>query len=148
MIDAFLFDSRRGFCEHYASSFVIMMRMAGIPARVVTGYQGGVDNGEYLLVKQSDAHAWTEVYIEPDGENNNQIEHLTISALMQFVLATPAYALDAQELERRLAGHSSGAEAHADMALNNAIHDVLLPMQGDDLATTAPLLEEVLRISQ
>ncbi len=68
VIDEFLFESRRGFCEHYASSFVIMMRMAGIPARVVTGYQGGVDNGEYLLVKQSDAHAWTEVYIEQQNQ--------------------------------------------------------------------------------
>ncbi|WP_223787137.1 transglutaminaseTgpA domain-containing protein [Marinicella meishanensis] len=65
VIDEFLFESRRGFCEHYASTFTIMMRMAGIPARVVTGYQGGIDNGEYLLVKQSDAHAWSEVYIEP-----------------------------------------------------------------------------------
>nr|WP_269799114.1 DUF3488 and transglutaminase-like domain-containing protein [Marinicella sediminis] len=64
VIDAFLFDSMRGFCEHYASSFTIMMRMAGIPARVVTGYQGGIDNGGYLLVKQSDAHAWSEVFIE------------------------------------------------------------------------------------
>jgi len=73
VIDDFLFDSRRGFCEHYASSFVIMMRMAGIPARVVTGYQGGVDNGEYLLVKQSDAHAWAEVYIEADSEADNQL---------------------------------------------------------------------------
>jgi len=74
VIDAFLFDSKRGFCEHYASSFVVMMRMAGIPARVVTGYQGGVDNGDYLLVKQSDAHAWAEVYIESNqstaSENN------------------------------------------------------------------------------
>lgn len=72
VIDAFLFDSRRGFCEHYASSFVIMMRMAGIPARVVTGYQGGVDNGDYLLVKQSDAHAWAEVYIQSGGDSNKQ----------------------------------------------------------------------------
>lgn len=63
VIDEFLFESKRGFCEHYASTFVIMMRMAGIPARVVTGYQGGVNNGEYLLVKQSDAHAWAEVYL-------------------------------------------------------------------------------------
>lgn len=63
VIDEFLFESKRGFCEHYASSFVIMMRMAGIPSRVVTGYQGGVNNGEYLLVKQSDAHAWAEVYL-------------------------------------------------------------------------------------
>jgi transglutaminase-like putative cysteine protease len=67
VIDQFIFDSKRGFCEHYASAFTVMMRMAGIPARVVTGYQGGIDNGEYLLVKQSDAHAWSEVYIE---ENN------------------------------------------------------------------------------
>ncbi len=72
VIDAFLFDSKRGFCEHYASSFVIMMRMAGIPARVVTGYQGGVDNGDYLLVKQSDAHAWAEVYIETEKSANEQ----------------------------------------------------------------------------
>jgi hypothetical protein len=64
VIDQFLFDSKRGFCEHFASSFTVMMRMAGIPARVVTGYQGGVNNGEYLLVKQSDAHAWSEVFIE------------------------------------------------------------------------------------
>ncbi|MCB1582933.1 MAG: DUF3488 domain-containing transglutaminase family protein [Xanthomonadales bacterium] len=67
VIDQFIFESKRGFCEHYASSFTIMMRMAGIPARVVTGYQGGINNGEYLLVKQSDAHAWSEVYIT-DGD--------------------------------------------------------------------------------
>jgi len=69
VIDEFLYDSKRGFCEHFASTFVVMMRMAGLPARVVTGYQGGVDNGEYWLVKQSDAHAWAEVYIDqPDHE--------------------------------------------------------------------------------
>jgi len=70
IIDEFLFESKRGFCEHYASTFTIMMRMAGIPARVVTGYQGGVNNGNYLLVKQSDAHAWSEVYIEQDNEKS------------------------------------------------------------------------------
>ncbi len=64
VIDQFLFETKRGFCEHYASTFVIMMRMAGIPSRVVTGYQGGVDMGDYLLIKQSDAHAWAEVFIE------------------------------------------------------------------------------------
>lgn len=69
VIDEFLYESKRGFCEHYASTFVMMMRMAGLPARVVTGYQGGVDMGDYLLVKQSDAHAWAEVYIDqPDHE--------------------------------------------------------------------------------
>ena len=61
-VDAFLFDVRRGFCEHYASSFVVLLRAAGIPARVVTGYQGGEINptGGYLIVRQSDAHAWAE----------------------------------------------------------------------------------------
>jgi len=69
VIDQFLFESKRGFCEHYASTFTIMMRMAGIPARVVTGYQGGVDNGDYLLVKQSDAHAWSEIYIQQTDDS-------------------------------------------------------------------------------
>ena len=65
-VDAFLFDSRRGFCEHYAGAFVVLLRMAGIPARVVTGYQGGEinPNGGYLIVRQSDAHAWAEALIE------------------------------------------------------------------------------------
>jgi transglutaminase-like putative cysteine protease len=65
-IDAFLFGERRGFCEHYASAFVVLMRAAGIPARVVTGYQGGEvnRNGGYMIVRQSDAHAWAEVLID------------------------------------------------------------------------------------
>lgn len=64
-VDAFLFDSRNGFCEHYAGAFVVLLRMAGIPARVVTGYQGGEvnPNGGYLIVRQSDAHAWAEALI-------------------------------------------------------------------------------------
>ncbi|MCW8889676.1 MAG: DUF3488 and transglutaminase-like domain-containing protein [Sedimenticola sp.] len=68
-VDQFLFDSRRGFCEHYATSFTTLMRIAGIPARVVTGYQGGELNplGNYLIVRQSDAHAWSEVWLEESG---------------------------------------------------------------------------------
>lgn len=68
-VDQFLFESRRGFCEHYAAAFVTLMRGAGIPARVVTGYQGGQANplGGYLLVRQADAHAWAEVYLEGSG---------------------------------------------------------------------------------
>ena len=63
-IDGFLFDAQRGFCAHYAGSFVFLMRAAGIPARVVVGYQGGEWNakGNYLSVHQYDAHAWTEVW--------------------------------------------------------------------------------------
>jgi transglutaminase-like putative cysteine protease len=64
-VDNFLFGARRGFCEHYASAFVVLLRDAGIPARVVTGYQGGEvnRNGGYLMVRQSDAHAWAEAYV-------------------------------------------------------------------------------------
>lgn len=68
-VDEFLFSTRRGFCEHYAGSFVFLMRAAGIPARIVTGYQGGQVNplGNYMFVRQSDAHAWTEVWLENSG---------------------------------------------------------------------------------
>ncbi len=68
-VDEFLFDTQAGFCEHYASAFTVMMRMAGIPARVVTGYQGGwySDIGSYVLVRQSDAHAWSEVWMRGVG---------------------------------------------------------------------------------
>ena len=64
-IDEFLFQSRQGFCEHYASSFVMLMRYVGIPARVVTGYQGGelAPDGKSWEVRQLDAHAWTEVLL-------------------------------------------------------------------------------------
>jgi hypothetical protein len=67
--DEFLFETRRGFCEHYASSFALLMRIAGIPSRVVMGYLGGERNplGGHWIVRQSDAHAWTEVWLEGDG---------------------------------------------------------------------------------
>jgi len=65
-IDEFLFDTRRGFCGHYASAFTVLARAGGIPARVVTGYQGAKRNplGNYWIVRQSDAHAWTEIWID------------------------------------------------------------------------------------
>lgn len=68
-IDDFLFVTRRGFCEHYAGAFVYLMRSAGVPARVVTGYQGGERNplDGYLVVRQSDAHAWAEVWLAGRG---------------------------------------------------------------------------------
>jgi transglutaminase-like putative cysteine protease len=67
--DEFIFESQRGFCEHYAASFVVMMRVAGVPARIVTGYQGGHWNsvGKFLEVKQADAHAWAEVWLPESG---------------------------------------------------------------------------------
>ncbi len=68
-VDQFLFETRRGFCEHYAAAFVTLMRAAGVPARVVVGYQGGVynDTGNYLIVRQADAHAWAEVWLPERG---------------------------------------------------------------------------------
>ncbi len=69
VVDRFLFETRRGFCEHYAGSFALLMRLAGIPARVVVGYQGGEKNphAEHWVVRQSDAHAWTEVWLPDYG---------------------------------------------------------------------------------
>ncbi len=68
-VDDFLFDTRRGFCEHYASAFTVLMRAAGVPARVVTGYQGGERNpvGGHWVVHQRDAHAWAEVWLDDRG---------------------------------------------------------------------------------
>ena len=63
-VDEFLFSTRSGFCEHYASAFVVMLRAVGIPSRVVTGYLGGEMNKDYMIVRQSDAHAWAEVYLK------------------------------------------------------------------------------------
>ena len=67
--DEFWFERKQGFCEHIASSFVVLMRAAGVPARIVTGYQGGELNGldGYWVVRQSDAHAWAEVWLAGQG---------------------------------------------------------------------------------
>ena len=67
--DDFLFGTKQGFCEHYAGSFALLMRAAGIPARVVTGYQGGEVNpfNRELIVRQADAHAWTEIWLPGEG---------------------------------------------------------------------------------
>ncbi|WP_444924550.1 DUF3488 and DUF4129 domain-containing transglutaminase family protein [Microbulbifer sp. DLAB2-AF] len=68
-VDEFLFDSQKGFCEHFAGSYVFAMRAAGVPARVVAGYQGGewVSGEEYLLVREYDAHAWAEIWLDGRG---------------------------------------------------------------------------------
>ncbi|MDO5087971.1 MAG: transglutaminase-like domain-containing protein, partial [Comamonadaceae bacterium] len=67
--DEFWFDTKAGFCEHIASAFVVLMRAAGVPARVVTGYQGGELNAldGYWTVRNADAHAWAEVWLDGRG---------------------------------------------------------------------------------
>jgi transglutaminase-like putative cysteine protease len=101
-IDEFLFESRKGFCEHYASSFVFLMRAAAIPARVVTGYQGGEANdyGGYTIVRQADAHAWAEVWlarrgwvrIDPTASISPERVQSGLSAAMPDSLMLPFFA--------------------------------------------------------
>lgn len=77
-VDDFLFNSKQGFCEHYASSFSLLMRYVGIPARVVVGYQGGqpAPDGKSWEVRQLDAHAWTEIWL------NNQWQRIDPTAII------------------------------------------------------------------
>lgn len=93
-VDGFLFETRRGFCEHYAGSFAVLMRLAGIPTRLVLGYQGGEKNphADHWVVRQSDAHAWNEVWIAGLGwwrvdptaaVSPDRIEHPIDSALSE-----------------------------------------------------------------
>lgn len=94
VIDGFLFDTKRGFCEHFASAFAFSLRAAGVPARVVAGYQGGEINtiDGYLVVRQYDAHAWTEVWLAERGWV--RVDPTSISAPRRiadnFVAAAPA----------------------------------------------------------
>ncbi|MCE1162092.1 MAG: DUF3488 and transglutaminase-like domain-containing protein [Thiomonas sp.] len=85
-VDEFLFDRRAGFCEHYAQAFVVVMRAAGIPARIVTGYQGGRFNpvDDTWVVRQSDAHAWAEFWLPERG----------------WVRADPTAAVDPARIDR------------------------------------------------
>jgi protein-glutamine gamma-glutamyltransferase len=98
-VDEFLFNTKRGFCGHYASAFAALARAAGIPARVVTGYQGGTLNpyGDYWILRQSDAHAWTEVWIEGRG----------------WVRIDPTAAIAPERVERGLADVASADESLA-----------------------------------
>ncbi|AKC85728.1 transglutaminase TgpA family protein [Pseudoxanthomonas suwonensis] len=68
-VDEFLFETRAGYCEHFSSAFTVLMRAAGIPARVVTGYTGGYRNpfGDYWIIRRMDAHAWVEVWLDGPG---------------------------------------------------------------------------------
>ncbi len=103
-VDEFLFETRAGFCEHYASAFAVLMRAASIPARIVTGYQGGERNpvDGYWLVRQADAHAWAEVWLAGRG----------------WVRVDPTAAVDPARIER---GRRLAADASANSATGSAI---------------------------
>ena len=89
-VDEFLFESKRGFCEHYASAFTYLMRAAGIPSRVVTGYQGGEMNGDYMIVRQSDAHAWSEVWLNGSWQRVDPTATVSPSRIEQGISSMPA----------------------------------------------------------
>jgi transglutaminase-like putative cysteine protease len=108
-MDDFLFNTRRGFCEHYSSAFVYMMRAAGLPARIVIGYQGGEMNphDEYMIVRQSDAHAWTEVWV--DNSHWRRVD--------------PTAAVAPQRIERGI--QNAGLESDLLPAMFQGEHDVV-----------------------
>ena len=106
-VETFLFETRYGFCSHYAAAFVYLMRVADIPARVVTGYQGGELNkvGNFLEIRQADAHAWAEVWMENKGwvrfdptaavaperiEQNIDIDQLVPGGIINYVPTSDA----------------------------------------------------------
>ena len=111
-VDDFLFRTQSGFCEHYAGSFVVLMRAMGIPARVVTGYQGGARNsdGASLTVRQSDAHAWSEVWLAGRGwvriDPTGAVAPLRTERNLDAALPPPPSPLTAW---RALAGLDGGA---------------------------------------
>ena len=102
-VDEFLFDTRQGFCEHFASAFVVLMRAAGVPARVVTGYQGGEINpvDGSLVVRQSDAHAWAEVWLTGRGWVRVDPTALSAPARIESGLSAALGDWDALPLLRR-----------------------------------------------
>lgn len=113
-VDEFLFGTRRGFCEHYASAFVALMRAAGIPSRVVVGYLGGELNtaGNYLIVRQSDAHAWAEIWlaqlgwvrVDPTGAIAPERIELGLDAVRRLELRGVALgSLSSEAVQRALA---------------------------------------------
>lgn len=118
--DEFIFDSRSGFCEHYAGSFAVMMRLAGIPARVVVGYLGGEANriGGHLMIWQSDAHAWVEVAITGRG----------------WVRVDPTQMVAASRIDRQGAVRLLGAQAPARFRIGGSGLGASMLRQVRDLA--------------
>jgi len=102
-VDQFLFETKEGFCEHYAAAFTVLMRAAGIPTRVVTGYQGGTLNpvGDYYIVRQRDAHAWTEVWINGAWQRVDPTEAVSPARIRDGInVALPEAADDPLGLDR------------------------------------------------
>jgi protein-glutamine gamma-glutamyltransferase len=119
-VDDFLFNTRSGFCEHYSSAFVVLMRALDIPARVVMGYQGGEKNpvDDYWVIKQADAHAWAEVWIAGQG----------------WVRVDPTSAIDPKRVEKGAQSVRFGEQAE-ELNQNNGLLGSL-KFRADALANT------------
>jgi transglutaminase-like putative cysteine protease len=106
-VDEFLFDTREGFCEHYAAAFVVLMRALEVPARVVTGYQGGEVNpvDGYMTVRQSDAHAWAEVWLA--GRGWTRVDPTAVVAPVRIEVGAPEIAA-AAGIDPLFGGRGSG----------------------------------------
>lgn len=117
-VDDFLFNTRQGFCGHFASAFTMMMRAAGIPARVVGGYQGGDWNpiGGYLILRQSHAHAWSEIWLPDTGWT--RIDP-TAAVAPERIERGPEAALSGDELLQGGLGRDSGLLWQAGMIWDN-----------------------------
>ena len=145
--DEFLFETRAGFCEHYAASFVVLMRLAGIPSRIVLGYLGGEHNpisGDYL-VRQSDAHAWAEVWIAGEGwsrvdptaavdparvEHDNQLGRLGSAAPVRFRVGETSLLGQAARGLRMVAGAFEAGWKHWVLGFSSAEQRQLLDWLG------------------
>ncbi len=106
-LSEFLFTRKVGFCEHYSAAFATLMRLAGIPSRVVVGFQGATHNavGNYWLVKKMDAHAWTEIWIDEEKDRGRwlRVDPTEAVAPMRLELGGQYNSLD----ENTIAGLSS-----------------------------------------
>lgn len=124
-VDEFLFQTRKGYCEHYASAFTVMMRQAGIPARVVTGYLGGEMNplSDYMIVRQSDAHAWSEIWLEQQGwlriDPTSMIPPGRIESTADLIRRQSQTNRDTQLIELNWLGQSFRQASFAWDAVNN-----------------------------
>ena len=101
-LDDFLFDRRVGFCEHFSASFATLMRAAGIPSRIVIGYMGGEwsNRGGYMIVRQSHAHAWTELWLEGTGWTRVDPTAALVPARMSLDPRTLLASMEEQERQR------------------------------------------------
>ncbi|RYD79429.1 MAG: DUF3488 domain-containing protein, partial [Verrucomicrobiaceae bacterium] len=120
-LESFLFDRRLGFCEHYAGAFASLMRLAGVPSRVVLGYHGGQFNrhGNYVTVRQSDAHAWCEVWLK--GKGWQRVDPTSVIAPERITAGFESY-IESQAAQ----GSGTGPNVKGFASWQNAIRDFRL----------------------